>query len=333
MGQTRRSQGVTMPRRDGAAPEGASPRRRRRDRMVVTATAVTVAAGLVTVIVLAGLGASSATSGSPSASSGVAGSHRTEVPSFAALSRDGRTLTVEGVTGPCDTFVKNRLLVSATHTHVALTLLVQGPAHPKPTGCLLADVAPQWLIAQPQWPSVRLAAPLGSRRVVQGLTGRTIPVFGGASLATPTVLPRGCHLGVVLPTGDILTNAPPYPRGFHPGVTQTCAVAVPFRSTPQRPASTLQLGQWRGWIYSLGLPIERRALVHGHPAVIKMEAYGAIYNLQERSISWHEDGGTFVITSSTSLRPSRAHDRAVLSSRELLAIANGLAIPAPLRAS
>src|SRR5260221_9083949 len=90
--------------------------------------------------------------------------------------------------------------------------------------------------------------------LVDGLNGHSIPAYGGLSIATPTVLPTGCHLGRVLPVSDMLTAGPPYPQGMHPGISWSCAVAVPFRPEfGTGPASLLTFGQWQGQVGGVGV--------------------------------------------------------------------------------
>jgi hypothetical protein len=248
-----------------------------------------------------------------------------EVPSFAAVSRDGRTLSVFPVTGPCGEPVRQRLLAVESDDRVSLTLLVHGrkytDAQRRHMICAAVAIYP----GPP--PSITLRAPLGTREAVQGLTGRRIPVYGGAQVATPRVLPKGCAPGPVQPSGDILTSGPPYPSGSHPGLTWSCDVTVPFPPRyPRTPASTLDFGQWQGWVRSMGLPIEERTAVQGHPALVKVERVGAVNIIQVRSISWREDGQTFVITSASGLSQTVAHSRAVLSAAALVRIAEGLQV-------
>jgi hypothetical protein len=247
------------------------------------------------------------------------------LPSFAAVSRDGRTLTTFPVYGPCGDGMRQRLLAVESGQLVSLTLLVHGrqytEAQLRQMPCALA------FVSNVSPPSVTLGAPLGSRVVVQGLTGRSIPVYGGEQIATPTVLPRGCAPGPIQPISDIITAGPPYPTGSHPGLTWSCDVAVPF---PPRyaftPASQLQFGQWQGWIRSLDIPIEVHTTVHGLPALVKVRRVNAFNIIQQRSISWHEDGQTFVITSSSGLSQTVAHSKAVLSAAELVRIADGVKV-------
>jgi|ERR1039458_134367 hypothetical protein len=248
-----------------------------------------------------------------------------QVPSFAAVSRDGRTLTTFPVVGPCGDRLRQRLMAVESGDQVSLTDLVHGRQYTKAQLRHMVCALAVFSFGPP--PSVTLRAPLGTRAVVQGLTGRRIPVYGGAQVATPKVLPKGCAPGPIQPISDIITAGPPYPTGSHPGLTWSCNVEVPF---PPRyaftPASQLQFGQWQGWIRSLDLPIEEHTTVHGLPALVKVRRVDAFNIIQERSISWHEKGQTFVITSTSGLSLTVAHSKAVLSTQGLVRIANGLRV-------
>lgn len=245
-----------------------------------------------------------------------------EVPSFAAVSRDGRTLTVFPVEGPCGQPVPQRLAAVQSPRRVSLTLVVHGTHYTEEQ--LRHMVCATAYFGFGPLPSITLRSPLGSRPVEQGLTARRIPVYGGAQVARPTVLPRGCTPGPVQPSAA-LNNSGPLFR--NPGLVWTCDVVVPFARRAVDPASQLQFGQWRGWVRSLGLPIEERTTVRGYPAIVKVDHVGAVDVVQARSISWREDDQTFVITSSSGLSATAAHSRAVLSAAELVRIADGVRIP------
>lgn len=249
------------------------------------------------------------------------GTYLAPVPNFAAVSRDGRTLTIFPVLGPCDDPMRERLLAVESDGRVYLTVLVHGKMYTEAqlrTMVCALDVISLGML------SVTLRAPLGSRAVVQGLTGRRIPIYGGAQVATPSVLPKGCAPGTIQPSFSLPNSGP---SDHKPGLTWSCDVSVPFpRRYAFAPASQLQFGQWQGWVRSLGLPIEERTTVHGHPALVKVERVGAVNIIQVRSISWREDGQTFVITSESGLSQTVAHSRVVLSAAELVRIADGLRV-------
>ena len=284
----------------------------------------TTLGGLAAVIVAVAVLAAVRSNGAPNGASGPGVSAFVSRPltSFVAVSRDGRTLTTFAYRGPCGEPIQNRLVAVETAKKVTLTLLVHRltRAQADQTACALAVFYP------PSFPSVRIAAPLGRRALVQGFPERPLPTYGGSTIATPAVLPMGCRLGRIRPATDILTNGPPYPRGFHPGVTWSCGVTVPYRPATFGPASLLTFGQWQGRVGGVGLPVEMRTTVHGQPALVKVEGFGSLAVVQERSIEWFEQGQSFVITSVTNLEPSVSHTGAVLSAAELIRVAEGLRV-------
>ncbi len=274
-------------------------------------------------LVVAGIVAAVLVIGSPSdhGEASRAGYVSRPITDFVAVSRDGRTLSTFAYSGPCGVPLRNELVAVETAGKVTLTQFVHRPtkAEASQTACALA------IFYRQTFPSIRLPTPLGSRMLVQGLTGRPIPTYGGSAIATPTALPTGCHLGKVLPAGDILTAGPPYPKGQHPGITWSCAVAVPFRAElGLGPASLLTFGQWQGRVGGVGIPLQLVTKVHGQLALVKVAAYGSLAVVQERSIEWFEHGQTFVIRSNLQLQPSTAHTKAVLTAAALIRIANGL---------
>jgi len=253
------------------------------------------------------------------------GTYLARVPSYATVSRDGRTLTVVPVRGPCDEPVRQRLLAVEFRDRVYLTVLVHGKMYTEAQ--LRQMICATFQVWTGPLPSITLRAPLGNRAVVQGLTGRPVPLYGGAQVATPTVLPNGCAPGPIQPGGVVVMNGLPYFAGSHPGLEWSCDVTVPFpRRNPNEPASQLRFGQWQGLVPSLGLPIEERTTVHGHPAIVIVEHLGAVNIIPIRSISWHEDDQTFVISSTSGLTLSVAHSKAVLSAADLVRIADGLRV-------
>ena len=255
------------------------------------------------------------------------GYHLSPVPEFAVVSRDDRTLLTFGVGGPCREPERNRLLAVETAQRIELVLAVHGKAYAEAQ--LRHMVCTTDAVAYPAtWPTVHLSEPLGDRGVVQGLTGRAIPVYGGAAIARPTVLPAGCTPEAVFPSSDIVRAGPPYPKGLHPGIAWSCDVRVRF---PARfsgvPSAQLQVGQWLGQIGSQDWPIERHVTVQGRRAVVKVVEVGAVNVVQSRSISWYQGGETFIITSNSSLSLTVGHSKTVLSVAELVRIADGLRVP------
>jgi hypothetical protein len=284
--------------------------------------------GALVVILVTGAGVVASETAAPN------GFYLSPIGQFVALSRDGRTLTTFAATGPCGEPQKTRLLVRESRQRVELTLLVKGEQYSQAQLDQMICALDLRVIRGPL-PSVRLAMPLGSRLVLQGLNGNRITVYGGASIALPTVLPVGCKPGRVTPIDSYTeSRTPPYKQSQHPGLTWSCEPKVPFpRRYSFAPASELVVDQSLGWVRSLGLPIQLRTQVHGHPALVKIAHLGSVRTIQARSISWRQDGETFVITSYSGLSLTVAHSQAVLSAQALIRIADGMRILPLPRAS
>jgi len=248
---------------------------------------------------------------------------RHDVAQFVTLSADGRTITAWPISDSCGDPLPNRMTVAATGSRVALTMLVTEPVYsasnPAPTVCALAAFFSPLV-------RVRLAHPLGSRALVQGLTGGAIPWFGGAQLATAEVLPTWCVPGLLAPAGDDPSGTAPAPSGSHPGATWTCPPQPLPGPAALSGARSLSFSQWVGRIGSLGLPVERRVTVHGEPALIKVDDVGQ-GNAVVRSISWHAQGYSLMVTSDYHGPWASVRAHSVLSDAQLVAIASGVVVP------
>ena len=116
------------------------------------------------------------------------------------LSADQRTVTVAGFSYPC--FGTLRPIARETRTRVALWLKYVTPVH---HGVCTMDMA----MEGPR--NIRLSAPLGSRLLVDGATGRSLHWFDVRRMLRPAVIPAGYKLHVVTPlvTGSLPAPAAP----------------------------------------------------------------------------------------------------------------------------
>jgi hypothetical protein len=104
------------------------------------------------------------------------------------LSADQRTVTVAGFTYPC--FGTLKPIARETRTRVALWLKYVTPAHHGVCNMDMAMEGPR---------KIQLSAPLGSRRLVDGGTGRALHWFDSRQLLRPSAIPAGYKLMVVTP--------------------------------------------------------------------------------------------------------------------------------------
>jgi hypothetical protein len=130
----------------------------KRRRLIVTA-----------VLVLAGVAAAVGTSWSVARST-----TRYKSPGEVLVSADGRTLAVSQ-TG-CGTAA---LDVRESRTAVTVRLRIGVDIMPAPGACAIRSFTAQ------------LAAPVGSRRLVDGVTGKSLPAFDGKGILRPARLPPG----------------------------------------------------------------------------------------------------------------------------------------------
>jgi len=247
---------------------------------------------------------------------------RHDVTQFVSVSADGRTVTAWPIADACGAPLPSRMTVAATRSQVALTMHVNEPvysaANPAPTVCATSSFTPYGFVR------VRLAHPLGSRALVQELSGAAIPWFGGAQLARTTVLPSWCVPGPLAPAYPY--GVAPEPTSSHPGATWTCPTVGLSGPVASEATHSLSYSQWAGTVGSLGLPVERRVTVHGRPALIKVDDVGA-GTAVTRSISWHEHGYSLEVTSSYIGPWSAVPARSVLTDAQLVAIAHGVEVP------
>ena len=204
----------------------------------------------------------------------------------AIVSADGRTVTVGEFGASCPATV--RAVARESINRVALFLRFVTPASPA--------TCPQ--AAAPRVPSqeIRLRAPLGSRMLVNGATGRATAWISARLVLRPTVLPTGYRLFELIPAVDLARAQSPGPAG--------CVQSYGGRTLPNelvivQSAGGLQVpGPGKGgWT-----PIR----VRGHPG-------RAARNL----ITWRENGLTDYIL----VGPGPPGPQA-LSTQQLIAIAD-----------
>ncbi|MDR0342869.1 MAG: hypothetical protein LBI49_07050 [Nocardiopsaceae bacterium] len=176
------------------------------------------------------------------------------------LSADQRTVTVAGFTYPC--FGTLRPIARETRTRVALWLRYVTPVH---HGVCTMDLA----MEGPR--NIRLSAPLGSRLLVDGATGRSLRWFDVRQMIRPAAIPAGYKLHVVTP---LVTGSQPAPA------TPGCRQDYQYRG------GTLSIIQSAG---SLELPqaggrAPAASQVRGHPGLASAYA-----------IRWREAGYNVLI--------------------------------------
>lgn len=116
------------------------------------------------------------------------------------LSGDQRTVTVAGFTYPC--FGTLQPIARETKTRVALWLKYVTPVYHGVCNMDMAMEGPR---------SIRLSAPLGSRLLTDGATGRPLRWFDVRQMLRPSVIPTGYKLQVITPfvTGSLPASATP----------------------------------------------------------------------------------------------------------------------------
>jgi hypothetical protein len=179
----------------------------------------------------------------------------------AIVSTDGRTITVGQFGTSCPATVKAVARESATR--VALFLRFSTPRNPPSCMNAAAPIIP----AQ----KIRLRAPLSSRKLVDGRTGRATAWISARLVLRPTRLPRGYRLAELIPAVDLARAQSPGPAG-----------CKQFYRSPNK-ASELEIIQTAGTLRQPGLaraggtPIR----VRGHPG-----------HANRNMITWREDGLT-----------------------------------------
>src|SRR5215471_2114403 len=177
----------------------------------------------------------------------------------AIVSRDGRTITVGEFGASCPAKVKAVARESATR--VAMFLQFSTPRNPPSCPNAAAAIVP----AQ----KVRLRAPLGSRKLVDGRTGRATAWISARLILRPTRLPPGYRLADLIPAVNLSRAQSPGPAG-----------CTQFYRSPNK-ASELEIIQTAGTLRRPGLaraggiPIR----VRGHPG-----------HADRNMITWREHG-------------------------------------------
>lgn len=198
------------------------------------------------------------------------------------LSADQRTVTVAGFANPC--FGTLQPIARETKTRVALWLKYVTPVH---HGVCTMDMAMSGPL------KIRLSAPLGSRLLIDGSTGRALHWFDAWKMLRPSVIPAGYKLQVVTP---FVTGSLPAPA------TPGC------RQDYQSRDATFSIIQSAG---ILGLPqTGGRA-----PAAIRVR--GHLGFASANAITWREAGYNVLIEA----YPEMGH-APVFATRALIAIAD-----------
>jgi hypothetical protein len=125
----------------------------------------------------------------------------------AIVSADGRTITVgEFGASSCGGTVKAVARESANR--VALLLRFSTPRK-TPSFCTDVGVALGVITSQ----QIRLRAPLGSRKLVEGRTGRATAWISARLVLRPTILPPGYRPAGLIPAADLARGQSPGPAG------------------------------------------------------------------------------------------------------------------------
>jgi hypothetical protein len=195
----------------------------------------------------------------------------------AIVSADGRMLTAAGYAGGCGT--TSTLVATQSRAQVALRV-----REVVVSSCLPGEGA----LAVPPPLQVRLAAPVGKRQLVNGVTGRPIPQFNARLLLRPRNLPSGFRLRQVLPqlTGPqghaiVRVELWYYRRSKGAGdlliseSRDSPLVSLPWQFPPERWQSPAKHGQWirirvrgvRGWAAPSVIAWRQRGLIYSISAV------------------------------------------------------------------
>jgi hypothetical protein len=198
------------------------------------------------------------------------------------LSADQRTVTVAGFTYPC--FGTLQPIARETKTRVALWLKYVTPVHHGVCNMDMAMEGPR---------NIRLSAPLGSRLLIDGATGRSLHWFDARQMLRPSVIPAGYKLQVVTPfvTGSLPAPATPGCRQDYQSRHATLSII--------QSAGTLELPQPGG-------RAPAAILVRGHPG------FASAY-----AIVWREAGYNVLIE----VYPEMGN-APVFTTRTLIAIAD-----------
>jgi hypothetical protein len=204
----------------------------------------------------------------------------------AIVSADGRTVTVGPYLPACP--AKVTVVARESATQVALFLRYLTPSHP--------SACPQAMPALVDSRDVRLDAPLGNRKLVDGATGRPTAWISARLVLRPNALPAGVRLFELIPAVNHSRPQSPGPAG--------CVQFYSWNGDP----NYLEIVQSAG---SLKVPRPAkggltRIRVRGHPGL-------AARNL----ITWRENGLTDYILAG----PGPAGPQ-VMSTQQLIAIAD-----------
>jgi len=120
----------------------------------------------------------------------------------AIVSADGRTVTVGGFVPPC--FGTADAVARETAARVELWLRDAVPARHGVCNMMMAIVNSQ---------TIRLKAPLGSRRLTDGGTGRAVAWISARLVLRPTAIPAGYRLRDLAPAVDFTVPEGPGPAG------------------------------------------------------------------------------------------------------------------------
>jgi hypothetical protein len=121
----------------------------------------------------------------------------------AIVSADGRTITVGPYLPSCP--AKVAVVARESATHVALFVRYITPAHPGP--------CPQAMAALVVSQKISLRAPVGSRKLTDGGTGRAIAWISARFVLRPKALPAGLRLFQLIPAIDRSRPQSPGPAG------------------------------------------------------------------------------------------------------------------------
>ena len=169
------------------------------------------------------------------------------------------------------------------------------------------QACPADLVIEPV--SATLPAVLGSRVLVDGITGKTVPYFDARSFAAIAALPSGYECGSEEPGAFDL-------NGSGAGATVYC-------SGQAKDSAPLAVEQKRGvgTVSSAAWPVVGHPSIAGHLATLRVAASsGEVY---VRALSWSMGGYSFVVISS-----QEKEGQPILSSGELLDVARGLHLSA-----
>jgi len=211
----------------------------------------------------------------------------------AIVSADGRTITVGQFGASCPAKVK--AVARESDTRVALFLQFSTPRNPP--SCMNAAAA----IIPTQ--KVRLRAPLGSRELVDGRTGRATAWITARLILRPAHLPTGYRLAELIPAVDLSRAQSPGPAG-----------CTQFYGSPNK-ASELEIIQTAGTLRQPGIARAGGTAirVRGHPG-----------HATRNMITWREHGLTDYILIGVQ-NPQDSPQ--LLSTQQLIAVADSAPQP------